>query len=181
VLYEEIRSGNISLGEAINPRTYVKYTVIDGNITTSEFIVEGRKHKLYTIRQKLLEQHKKFMRLHSDSYFENMPIEQVKHRINKLDIAWEIYTEREMRDILQQQERTRYFQLWHDASSIANHSHILFSINVIYDPATFYTNIEYYQLCGERLNIQSIIETPELYIIGRYVKTCYTRSSSSTT
>jgi hypothetical protein len=62
VLYEEIRSGNISLGEAINPRTYVKYTVIDGNITTSEFIVEGRKHKLYTIRQKLLEQHKKFMR-----------------------------------------------------------------------------------------------------------------------
>ena len=50
---------------------------------------------------------------------------------------------------------------------IANHGHILFCVNILYDPAVFYTSKEYKILHGDDVNIQSQIEIPELYIIGR--------------
>ena len=57
--------------------------------------------------------------------------------------------------------------MWHDASVIANHSHILFCVNVMYDPAVFYTSIEYQEISGDNVDVQAEIESPELYIIGR--------------
>ena len=44
----------------------------------------------------------------------------------------------DMREKIKQFERTRHLQVWHDASDIANHGHILFCINVLYDPAGFF-------------------------------------------
>lgn len=68
---------------------------------------------------------------------------------------------------LKQYECTRNLQIWHDASTIANHSHILFAVNVLYDTAVFYTDKEYLQIYGNKVDVQSEIESPELYIIGR--------------
>ena len=42
-----------------------------------------------------------------------------------------------LREKIKQFERTRHLQVWHDASDIAIHGHILFCINVLYDPAVF--------------------------------------------
>ena len=54
---------------------------------------------------------------------------------------------------------------WHDGSYLANHSHILMTVSVMYDKAIFLTENEYYQKFNvEMKNIQSIIEEPFLYI-----------------
>ena len=63
---------------------------------------------------------------------------------------------------LKRLERTRYIQLWHDASVVINHGHILYDVNIIYDPAAFYTEEE----LGIE-GIQGIVEKPEVYLVGR--------------
>ena len=40
----------------------------NGIVFTSEFTVEGRKHNLYEIREKLLTKHRKLMHLNPDEY-----------------------------------------------------------------------------------------------------------------
>ena len=55
----------------------------------------------------------------------------------------------------------------YDASVIKNHSHILFCVNVLYDPAVFYTSKEYERKTNVKVNVQRIIEEPLLYIIGQ--------------
>ena len=37
----------------------------------------------------------------------------------------------------------------------------------MYDPAVFYTSIEYQEISGDNVDVQAEIESPELYIIGR--------------
>ena len=64
-------------------------------------------------------------------------------------------------------ERTRCFQFWHDGSVIVNHGYIVFCCNILYDPAVFYTSSEYTALTGCEVNVQSKVEFPELYLIGR--------------
>ena len=71
------------------------------------------------------------------------------------------------RQLLSEIETCRNLQIWHDASSISNHGHIVMMVNILYDTAVYYTDEEYYELFNERKNIQMIIEKPELYIIGR--------------
>ena len=64
-------------------------------------------------------------------------------------------------------ERTRSLQLWHDGPCITNHGHILFCVNVLYDRAVFYTSSEYYEKFKIKKDVQRLVETPELYMIGR--------------
>ena len=51
---------------------------------------------------------------------------------------------------LKKMERTRCFAFWYDGSTIGNHSHLLITVNVLYDPASFLSDEEYY------LNIKKI-------------------------
>ena len=57
-------------------------------------------------------------------------------------------------------ERTRYFAFWHDGSSIGNHSHLLITVNVLYDPASFLSDEQYY--IKYLKNVQVTIEEPQL-------------------
>ena len=119
------------------------------------------------IRRNLLKKHYKYMRRNSDAYFENIDIATLTERLatlNELNCDDSINT---MKQKLKNFERTRNIIMWHDASVIANHSHILFCVNVMYDPAVFYTSIEYQEISGDNVDVQAEIESPELYIIGR--------------
>ena len=60
------------------------------------------------------------------------------------------------RKLLQTLETTRNFQIWHDASVIADHGHIVMTVNVLYDEAICYSSEEYYEISNEKLNIHSI-------------------------
>ena len=164
---EEIKTGKISIGHSVNPKTFIKYTVKDGKLVESEFTVEGRKHTLIEVREKLLQKHKKYMRLNSDEYFKNISSVELHKRLSDIGEMKSNLTTDELKSLLENLERTRCIQLWHDGSTVANHSHILFSVNILYDVAVFYTDEEYENLYKEKMNLQGEIETPELYMIGR--------------
>ena len=101
------------------------------------------------------------MRLNSDTYFENLNEAELFERLSPLGELNMNRNINDMQETLREYERTRHFVIWHDASVIANHVHVL------YDPAVFYTHEEYKKLTGYDVNIQREVEAPELYIIGR--------------
>ena len=47
------------------------------------------------------------------------------------------------RQLLSEIETCRNLQIWHDASSISNHGHIVMMVNILYDTAVYYTDEEY--------------------------------------
>ena len=68
------------------------------------------------------------LRRNSDAYFENIDIATLTERLaslNELNWGDSINT---MKQKLKNFERTRNIIMWHDASVIANHSHILFCV-----------------------------------------------------
>ena len=56
--------------------------------------------------------------------------------------------------------------VWHDLSTVANHSHLVFMVSYLYDPATFYSDSEYEEITGEKVSIQAQVEAPQLHIIA---------------
>ena len=161
---EEVKTGTIDIGENIVGKTFEKSVInkISGELETKKFTVYGRKHSLQKLRVKLFKKHRKLMRLHSDSYFENLKVDKLIVRLKHLNEYSLNDSVDEMKQKLKALERTRYIQVWHDGSVVANHGHILFCINILYDPASFYSPREL-----NNDNIQREVERPEIYIIGR--------------
>ena len=63
--------------------------------------------------------------------------------------------------------KTRHLQFWHDGSSISNHSHLLMTVNTLYDKTIHMTNEEYEVKYGKKVDVQSEIEKPDIYILAR--------------
>ena len=61
----------------------------------------------------------------------------------------------------------RYFKLWHDHSSVDGHSYLLVLITPIYDPVFYLTPEEMEQKTGVYMDVQGIVEQPEVHIVGR--------------
>ena len=167
-LEEKIRSGEIDIGKNVVEKVIQKrgYDKTSGRIVVNTFTIYARKHALRTLRVKFFNNYKKFMRLNPDPYFDNISKEELVKRFKyigeTIDASENLY---DLRERLKAFERTRSLQLWHDGSCITNHGHILFCINVLYDRAVFYTS-EYEQKFKEKKDIQRLVETPELYLIG---------------
>ena len=66
-----------------------------------------------------------------------------------------------MREKCYNNSTTRHLQLWHDASCLSNHGYILFTVNALFDPAVYFSGIEYEQIFGEKIDVQSEIEKPQ--------------------
>ena len=108
------------------------------------------------------------MRLNSDSYFESLSRDEAASRLVLFN---EQYSEtanlNELKEKLKKFERTRNLQIWHEGSAIQNHGHILFCVNLLYDKAVFYTSAEYFEMTKKHINVQRVVEAPELYIIAQ--------------
>ena len=63
--------------------------------------------------------------------------------------------------------KTRHLQFWHDGSSISNHSHLLMTVNTLYDKTIHMTNEGYEVKYGKKVDVQSEIEKPDIYILAR--------------
>ena len=169
-LEEKIRSGEIDIGKNVVEKVIQKrgYDKTSGRIVVNTFTIYARKHALRTLRVKFFNKYKKFMRLNPDPYFDNISKEELVKRFKYIgettDASENLY---DLRERLKAFERTRSLQLWHDGSCITNHGHILFCIDVLYDCAVFYTSSEYEQKFNVKKDIQRLVETPELYLIGR--------------
>ena len=62
---------------------------------------------------------------------------------------------------------THHIQCWHDGCCIPNHSHLMVTVNNLYNAAIHLTDKEYKQIYGKEINVQSVIEKPYLYILAR--------------
>ena len=169
-LEEKVWSGEIDIGKNVVEKVIQKRGCDKtcGTIVVNTFTIYARKHALHTLCVKFFNKYKKFTRLNPDSYFENLSKEELVKRFQyigeTIDSSENLY---DLRERLKAFERTRSLQLWHDGSCITNHGHILFSINVLYDCAVFHTSPKYEQKFNVKKDIQRLVETPELYLIGR--------------
>ena len=108
------------------------------------------------------------MRLNSDTYFDNLNEHQLISMVKSMGVnPSEMGSNDAMRMHLKSAERTRHLKIWHDNSGIVSHGHILFCVGLLYDSKVFLTSEEFYDKYKESVNIQAIVETPEVYLIGR--------------
>ena len=87
-------------------------------------------------------------------------------RINELETSKHLSAHEKL-NVLKHFQRRRHLMIWHDTSTISNHSHLLIMVKTIYDPAIFYKNEEYEKIYRQKINIQVEIEKPEIYVIAR--------------
>ena len=78
---------------------------------------------------------------------------EVQERLQSLNEWTEEDDPRKAKEKLKVFERTRCLQVWHDASSLANHGHVVFMVDVLYDKALYLTDDEYCEKTGTRVNI----------------------------
>ncbi|CAB4005601.1 Hypothetical predicted protein [Paramuricea clavata] len=64
-------------------------------------------------------------------------------------------------------ERTRHFKTWYNLSTVSNHSHLVFMVTLLYDPAVYYTNEEFKIKTKQEVNVQAKVEVPQVHIIAR--------------
>lgn len=156
------------MGDLIVPQTYTKISLKDNKLTNEVISIQGRKIPLRYLRQKLLNKHEKYMRLRTDNDFDKMTPVELLAELQKIKENVDVNSSKQhLLEEIKKLERTRHFMFWHDGSTLSNHSHIMMTVSVIFNKAVFYSDQEYFEKTKEKLNIQSIIEKPELYILAR--------------
>ena len=183
-LAEDIANGKYNVGVLIPPQDFKTTKLVNGEIKEEKYSVHGRKIPLLDIRNEMFEKHQDFMRTRTDEEYNQLTRDSIIEdlcRINEysLDLATE------SREVLLKKltnfERTRHLMFWHDGSNLANHSHILMTVSVMYDKAIFLTEDEYNEKFNVKIkNIQSIIEEPFFYILSRCPATDVQLSYSAT-
>lgn len=141
----------------------------DMKIKKVEFVLEGRKVPLSEIRQKTLRMHAPYMREYTDAYYNEMNRENIVTRLKELNE----YNDREdlttdnLRSKLIRIERNRHLMIWHDNSTVANHGFLVCLVSVMYDHAIFLTNEEFKRKTGKTVEVQTVVEKPEVHFIAR--------------
>ena len=161
LLHKKIENGEYTLGETIVPQTFTKTFVKDGKIKTEEMSVSGRKFSLIQIRKDLLQKYSHYMRLTTGEEFSKMA-KKILSNIGEFDVK-----ENEKVRKVKKFERTRYLACWHDGSSVGNHSHLLVTVNVLYDTASFLSDSEYYLKQKEKVNVQASVVEQNMHILAR--------------
>ena len=154
-----LRSGELTLGEPCAP---CKIALIDGRVQKSEHEVHGRKIPLVYIRQKLLQKHEMYMRLHTDAEVENMSRQDLTSVLNLAQVVYDANADdNTLRELLRQFERMRTIGIWHDHSTLLGKGYVMITAKVMYDTAVFKTKQEL-----EGTSIQAYIEQPELHMLA---------------
>ncbi|XP_019624951.1 PREDICTED: uncharacterized protein LOC109470439 [Branchiostoma belcheri] len=162
-----IKEGEVTIGESIVPKEYVTYNMnkAENKIETKVTVIGGRKRPLSDLRKELLKKQERFLRDKVD--YDTMTLDEIKNRLEHLNEETEGETEDDLRTHLKRVEATRHLAYWEDGACLANHGYILYLISTLYDPAIFLTNAEYFEKYKVKLNVQSEVERPELYLIAR--------------
>ena len=148
---EMIACGKLSIGEPCSPYRLTKSFVrTDGDVKTKQVEIVGRKLLLLELRQKLLNQHQKYMRLMTDQEINELTRENI---LQLMSCAHHETSPSAITEKLQLQlatlQRSRTLAVWHDHSNVLQQGYILFAVWVIYDPAVYFTEDEYRASGGE--------------------------------
>ena len=109
----------------------------DGKISKSEFWINALKCPLLHIREQKPKDREKYIRNTSDEQFDNMSFQDVEQKLKHLNEFKEGESQSTMVDRLKKMEQSRHMKIWHDLSTVANHSHLVFLVSFLYDAATF--------------------------------------------
>ena len=81
----------------------------------------------------------------SDDFYNKTPQTKITEELQHIDEF-----SPSMNDLLSSKHHhTCHLALWHDGSTLSNHSHLLMMVNILYDSAIFYTPEEYKQKTGK--------------------------------
>ena len=168
-LHLDILDGKYEMGKLIVPIKFWKsITTVENEIIYKPFEVEGRKTPLDMMRRMLYESHKSLYRIQSDIEIDQMTCEACVNYLNCInEYDGNNTDEIELKKRIKYLQRRRHLAIWHDGSSVSNHSHILFNCTELYDKAIHLTDEEARQKLGKNIDVQSMIETPKVYIFGR--------------
>lgn len=122
--------------------------------------IYGRKIPLKTIVKNEIDRLEKAGVVRHTNY-KYMTEEQVEQFCKLMSEPWDIEN---ARDTLHQKEKEWMLKMWHDHSDILNHSYVSFMSCFLYDPINFLTD-------EKKIDVQSFIERPQLYIFGLSGKT----------
>ena len=90
------------------------------------------------------------MRIHSDDFYDQLEIEDLQFEYRRIAEPFhEKSTVANLRGHLKYLHRQRFLSCWHDTSTVSNASHILVLFTILYDPALFYTDTEFFELTGK--------------------------------
>ncbi|XP_065666302.1 uncharacterized protein LOC136087455 isoform X1 [Hydra vulgaris] len=165
-----VSENKYSLGELIAPPSFSKLVVRNNEIQTETFSIDGRVHPLKVIRDSITKNHWIYMRVKTDEEYEKMLRTTIINYLKRINEMEENDQDEEINNLkikLKKLERKRHLMLWHDTSTICNHSHVLMTISTLFDPAIHYTSEEYQQKYNKTINIQAVVEAPIWYIFGR--------------
>ena len=161
-----IDNGELLIGEPCTPFTISKVIInSDLSVETKEVIIHGRKIPLHELRQRLLNNQERYMRLIKTT---DMSRNQLIERLQSLHIEYDSSSSIDsLREVLDKAQHKRTIAMWHDHSTILQTGYILFAVSVVYDLAVFLTEKEYKLKTGKSVDcIQTIIEEPEIYMIA---------------
>ena len=154
------------------PQTFKKVILKDGHVTTETFTVSERKIPLADIRERTLKKHEQLGLIcaHTGECYDAMTREEIINRLKQLGESAKVSEAAELNDIkkyLKGIERTRHLMIWADNSTLLNHRYLLMTVNVLYDEVVFYTNKEMEEQGKGNIDVQSLVERPQVYILAR--------------
>lgn len=162
----QIDEGVLTVGEECAPREVTTLCTQGGEVVTKTHMMHSRKVPLKCIRERLLKMQEPYMRLQSDEQLDSMSrddaIQILKQFHEPVDDSENMIHIRHRIKVLQ---RHRHLAMWHDHGTILGEGYIFITVKVIYDPAAFLTKEEV-DPHNPNLNIQGIIEKPEVHMIG---------------
>lgn len=167
IIKRNIQSKKFDIGEEVAPKFYkTNFINSDGDLQEKTEKIHGRKIPLKTIISNEVNRLEKGgVVRHSD--YEKMTQEQFKHFCTKI-LEPEHAEHHNGKDAIQQKEKEWKLKMWHDHSDILNHSYVSFMTCFLYDPINFLTDEEYAERFPEKkkIDVQSFVERPQLYIFG---------------
>ena len=167
-LKEKILDGTYNIGQLIVPQSYEKIVLINDKLVQETTTTEGRKMDLLDIRKNMLKKQEKYMKLRTDDELSLLTKDDILQELSQInELAPDDFSKDNLFLLkkLKNFERTRHLMMWHDGSTLSSHSYLLMMVSIMYDRAVFLTNEEYEQKYHTSLDIQSIIEKPQIYLL----------------
>ena len=158
-------SGHIAEGTPVAPTTVssYKYDKEHSTVVESKTEVYARKRTLHEIRLKLLRKHEEMGLLRGNDDSCGLTRDQLVERLEGIGESVAPTTSvEELRYHFQKISSTRHLKVWHDHSTVSGHGHFMVLISVMYDPALFLTPEEAKAKLGKEVDVQSIVEAPQL-------------------
>lgn len=164
----KIASGQYNLGVPVLETSFTKLVLTpNGTIEKKNSTLTARKYPLSDVRRESLAKKSKYMKIRKDEHYETMSEAEAVQSIEKIESAYTVgASANKAVEALKSMQRQRNWLIWHDHSGIGNRGLMLFLLRELYDPAIHMTRDEYKNKTGLEVNIQSVIEEPQLYIMG---------------